>query len=199
MGKVMSLKKLSVELLLGIACSMLTVAGWSQVPADPWRQVETILSQITPPQFPKNEFNITGFGAIGDGTTDCTNAFSNAIVACNKAGGGKVIVPKGKYLTGAIHLKSNVNLYIDREATILFSRDTKKFLPLVLTRFEGVELMNYSPFIYAYGQENIAITGEGVLDGQAAEEFWWPWKYKGPQSQAVANNKLRAMAKENVP
>jgi len=132
---------------------------------DAWAQVPLILKRIKPPVFPKRDFPITRYGAIGDGKKDCTEAFGKAITACNKAGGGRVVVPAGVFVTGAIHLKSNVNLYVSREATIKFSPDPAKYLPLVFTRFEGTECMNYSPFIYAFEQENLAVTGEGTLDG----------------------------------
>ncbi len=92
------------------------------------------------------------------------------------AGGGRVVVPSGRFATGPIHLRSNVELHVSRDATLLFARDPRQYLPAVLTRFEGTELMNYSPFIYAYDQQNVAITGEGTLDGQADREHWWPWK-----------------------
>src|SRR5215213_2033567 len=152
-------------------------AVWSDFStADAWAQVPAILRRIKPPIFPKSDFKITRFGAIGDGKTDCTESFRKAIAACNRAGGGRVIVPSGSFLTGAIHLKSNVNLHVVKGATIKFSRDTKKYLPLVFTRWEGMELMNYSSFIYAFEQQNIAITGEGTLDGQGDDEHWWPWK-----------------------
>lgn len=141
-----------------------------------WDQVPVILSRIVPPVFPAQDFNITNYGAVGDGVTDCATSFKNAISACNAAGGGRVVVPAGTFLTGAIQLKSNVNLYVSQGATIKFSQDTSKYLPVVLTRFEGVECMNYSPFIYAYGQNNIAVTGLGTLNGQADSTHWWPWK-----------------------
>lgn len=141
-----------------------------------WEQVPGILEQIAPPAFPAQDFVITDFGAIGDGETDCTEAFRQAIAACHEAGGGRVVVPEGNFLTGAIHLKSNVNLHVRKNATVLFSRDSKKYLPVVHTRFEGVECLNYSPFIYAYQQQNIAITGGGTLDGQAGVDTWWAWK-----------------------
>jgi polygalacturonase len=130
----------------------------------------------TLPVIPKTTTSITRFGAVGDGVTDCTEAFQKAIDECNRAGGGKVVVPKGIYLTGAIHLKSNVNLYVAKGATIRFSTDPKSYLPVVFTRYEGVEVMNYSPFIYALGQENIAITGKGTIDGQASKAVWYSWK-----------------------
>lgn len=178
---------------------------------DPWSQMDTILARIVPPTFPDKNFNITDYGAKGDSVTDCTEAFAKAIAACNAAGGGKVIVPEGKFSTGPIHLKSNVNLYVSKGAVVLFSRDTKKYLPQVYTRFEAVELMNYSPLIYAYEQENIAITGEGELNGQANDENWWFWKGRwghagqerelkeGAPSQKEANERLKKMAEDGVP
>lgn len=75
---------------------------------------------------------------MGDGETDCSKAFKLAIEKCNAEGGGRVVVPKGVYLTGAIHLKSNVNLYVSKDATIRFSTDPRKYLPVVFTRWEGV-------------------------------------------------------------
>jgi polygalacturonase len=142
------------------------IAGWEQVPK--------ILSKIKAPNFPDRTFNITDYGAIGDGNTNCTQAFKKAITAVSKAGGGKVIVPPGTFLTGAIHLKSNINLYVSEGAVIKFSTDPNAYLPAVYTRWEGIECMNYSPLIYAYKQKNIAITGKGTLDGQGAN--WWGWK-----------------------
>lgn len=177
----------------------------------PWDSLDKIEKQITSPEFPKKEFRVTDYGARGDGQYDCTLAFAKAILVCHDAGGGRVLVPPGKFLTGAIHLKSNVNLYVAKGAEILFSQDTKKYLPPVLTRFEGVELMNYSPLIYAYEQENIAVTGEGELNGQGDATHWWPWKGKwedseqmgikwkeGMPSQAAANNRLKELARKNT-
>jgi polygalacturonase len=143
---------------------------------DPWSQVPQILARIKAPEFPHRDFSITKFGGVGNGKTDCTEALSKAIDACNKAGGGRVLVPEGVFLTGAIHLKSNVNLHLVKGATIMFDRDPKKYLPVVFTRWEGMELMNYSPFIYAFEQSNIGITGEGIIDGNADCDYWWPWK-----------------------
>jgi polygalacturonase len=141
-----------------------------------WSSVPDILAHIVPPIFPDRTFAITNYGAKGDGVTDCTKAFREAIEACHDAGGGKVIVPAGTYLTGAIHLKSNVDLDLAEGATIRFSTDPKRYLPVVFTRYECTEVMNYSPFIYALGQENIAITGAGTLDGQGSKAVWYSWK-----------------------
>ena len=173
---------------------------------DEWKQVETILSRITPPVFKESVFDITLYGAIGDGKTDCTQAFESAIEDCASAGGGKVIVPGGIFITGAIHLKSNVNLYISENAIVKFSEEKEKYLPLVFSRWEGVECMNYSALIYAYEQENIAITGTGVLDGQGSNENWWSWKgnkedgwNEGMPNQKPGRDKLFKMAENNIP
>ncbi len=150
-----------------------TFAGAPPFPVG-WASVPSILARIRTPKFPDKKFPITDFGAVGDGTTDCTKAIAAAIDACNAAGGGRVIVPPGKFLTGAIVLKSNVNLHVAKNATLLFSTDPAAY-PNVFTRWEGVECYNYSPLIYARGQQNFAITGEGTLDGQAGYDNWWGW------------------------
>ncbi len=166
-----------------------------------WSTKENILKQIIPPTFPSKNFDVTKYGAVGNGKKDCSKAFAKAIEACSKAGGGRVIVPAGKYLTGPIVLKSNVNLHIMKDAEILFFTDPKKYLPVVFCRWEGVECMNYSPLIYAMEQENIAITGEGVLNGQASDANWWQWK--GGKSvvpnQSDARKRLFTMAEQGVP
>ncbi|MDO9374652.1 MAG: glycoside hydrolase family 28 protein [Ferruginibacter sp.] len=142
--------------------------------AEPLREMEAIRKQINAPVFAKREFLITKYGATGDGTTLNTVAFKKAIEACSKAGGGRVIVPLGTFLTGAIYLESNVELHLVDSAKILFSRNPKDY-PIVFTRWEGMECMNYSSLIYAYGEENIAVTGNGILDGNADNNNWWNW------------------------
>jgi polygalacturonase len=132
---------------------------------------------------------------VGDGTTDCTQAFAAAIAACHRAGGGHVIVPGGQFLTGAIHLLSHVDLHLEAGSTILFSQDPAAYLPVVFTRWQGIELMNYSPLVYSYGQRNIAITGSGTLNGQADASHWWNWKnLETPDFTA-----LEAMADAGLP
>ena len=136
--------------------------------------------------------------------TDYTQVFKKAIEECNANGGGRVVVPAREqpYYTGAIHLLSNVNLYIEEGATVKFVRNkTNEYYPLVLTRFEGVECMNFSPFIYAYGQENIGITGKGTLDGQCDAYNWIPWKTGsyGWANQSTLRASLFEMGNTNVP
>lgn len=166
----------------------------------------SILARIKPPVFPNRDFDITKYGADGDGKKLSTDAISQAIAACSAAGGGRVVVKNGVFLTGAIHLKSNVNLFIEKDATLRFSRDPKHYLPAVYARFEGTECMNYSPFLYAFEQTNIAITGSGTLDGQADCEHWWPWKgrtdcgwKRGDANYQNDDKALISMGDRNVP
>jgi polygalacturonase len=168
-----------------------------------WNVVPSILARIKPPKFPARDFPVTDFGARAGGDFDNTEAIRKAIEACNRAGGGRVVVPAGVFMTGAIHLKSNVNLHVSEGATLRFSTDPAKYLPLVFTRFEGTELMNYSPLIYAFEQQNIAVTGKGTLDGGASDDNWWKWARRGPggaRSLAHADiQRLRQMGNTGVP
>jgi polygalacturonase len=168
------------------------------VTADPWDRVPEILGRIKPPTFAGRAFPITRYGAVGDGVTDCTQAFRAAVAACNQAGGGRVIVPEGSFLTGAIHLLSNVELHLVPAATVKFSTDPADYLPVVFTRWEGTECFNYSPFIYAFGQENVAVTGRGLLDGQGLAGEWETW-YRDSSRQGPDQRELRRMGEEGVP
>jgi len=197
------LKALAAGTLVGTAPSIRHI--WAQDQDDPWGQVPAILARIKPPVFPSRDFDVTAFGAVGNNTTDNTEAFRTAIAACVRGGGGRVVVPKGEFLTGAIELKSNVNLYVTSDATIRFTRDINRY-PLVYTRWEGVELMNFSPFIYSFEQTNVAITGTGTIDGNADCAHWWPWKGRtecgwkaGDVNQDADRNALFNMGERNVP
>jgi polygalacturonase len=161
-----------------------------------WEQADKILSRVKAPQFATRDFMITDYGAVGDGKTNCAQAINKAISAANKAGGGRVVVPPGTFLTGAVYLKSNVNLYISQDAVVKFSTDPNQYLPAVYTRWEGVECINYSPLIYAYKEKNIAITGKGTLDGQASFNNWWKW-VKGLQGKD--RKELFAQGRDGIP
>jgi polygalacturonase len=167
----------------------------SPAAASPWDQVPVILSRIVPPTFAARNFDITAFGAKGDGRTDCSAAFAKAIAACNaNPGGGHVVVPSGSFLTGPIRLLSNVDLHVSTGATVKFSTDPKKY-PNVFTRWQGIECMNFSPFIYAFGATNVAITGGGTLDGQGPSGPWFDYDPKRQPDW----EKLQQQAVDNVP
>jgi len=124
------------------------------------------------PSFNNKTFNITAYGAVADGKTLCTQAFALAVDACTKAGGGTVIVPAGIWLTGPIELKSNVHLSVEKNALIQFTKDRTQY-PIIKA---GNSSTNYTPAspIYAYDAKNIAIIGEGIIDG--AGDSWRPVK-----------------------
>ncbi|GAA3738753.1 polygalacturonase [Spinactinospora alkalitolerans] len=171
-------------------------------PAQGWELAEQIKERVQPPEFPDREFLLTDFGADPTGERISTDAFAAAIDAASERG-GTVVVPEGEFLTGAIHLESDVNLHVSTGATVRFSQDPQDYLPAVYTRWEGVELYNYSPFIYAHDVHNVAITGGGTLDGQADEEHWWPWKEESNGQGGVIETEDRdalfEMAEEGVP
>ena len=119
---------------------------------------------IDKPTFPDREVSLTDFGAVADGKTLNTEAFAKAIDALASKGGGTLNVPAGIWLTGPITFKSNINLHLDGGALILFSPDTDLY-PVVYTVYEGYEAYRAISPLNGENLENIAITGDGVIDG----------------------------------
>ncbi len=153
------------------------------------------MPQLQRPAVPTREFNIRDYGAIEaaeagvpDAITSSTNlaaatanaknsaAIKAAITACSSAGGGRIIIPAGRWHTGPIHLHGNMALHLSAGAEVVFSDRIEDYLPVVPVRVGGIELLNYSPLVYAKDCENIAITGPGKLNGNA--RAWWGWKKK---------------------
>lgn len=196
-------------LLSGATLSLAPAIAEAAAHDDDWALADQILARIKPPTFPDRDFALSDFGGDPRGVADSSEAFRQAIAAAHNAGGGRVLVRPGDWLTGPIHLKSNVNLHLQAGAVVRFKTDPKAYLPLVFTRWEGVELMNYSPFVYAIDCENIAITGKGTLDGQCSREHWWTWKgpwkqnqhgwVEGMPSQRPARARLFQMAEDRTP
>lgn len=154
-----------------------------------------ILKNIHIPSFRDVDFNIVDYGAVTGGKHDCCEVINRIISICSEEGGGRVIVPPGKYFVkGAIILKSNVNLFLAEGAEIIFSSLPEDYLPAVLSIWEGTELFNYSPLVRAYHASNIAITGKGILNGMASCGFA---KMRPQKSQT--QDKLRQMGIEQVP
>ena len=134
------------------------------------------------------DFSIASFGAKTDGG-DCAGAIRDAVAACSAAGGGRVVVPPGRWTTGAVHLKSNVELHLSDGATLAFTDNVSDYLPAVPVSWEGVECLNLSPLVYAYGATNVAITGHGVLSAKV--DFWRKWDAQPRDEKAQAAwNKL---------
>jgi len=198
------MKKLKLILLI------LSVVFYANCYAqDEWKKADEILKNIVQPKFPDKKYNVLDFISSEQAKKDIKDAIKNAIEECSKNGGGIVVVPKGEYYCGGpIILKSNVNLHLEDGTIIKFSTNPDDYLPVVFTRWEGVECFNYSPLIYAYEQKNIAITGKGILDGQASSENWWKWNgnknygwVPGMPSQrdSISRPRLMKMNNEGVP
>ncbi|MFA5326467.1 MAG: glycoside hydrolase family 28 protein [Prolixibacteraceae bacterium] len=160
-----------------------------------WNQAEKIVSQLNPVTFPNKEYRITDFGAVGDNKTPCKEAFDKAVTVCSENGGGTIIVDPGNYyMNGPLVFKSNVNIELKEGTTLNFSTNENDYLPAVLTRWEGTELYNYSPLIYAYHVNNIALTGMGTINGNGARKFA-PWN----NIQTTEQEMLRKMGRETLP
>ena len=122
----------------------------------------------------QNYINVLDYGVINDGITKNTSAIKKLISTAVEKGGGTIYFPAGEYLTGPIHLKNNITLYLEGGAVLKFSQDFEDYLPMVQSRWEGTEVVNFSPQIYAYKAENIAIRGRGLIDGQGS--VWWEYR-----------------------
>lgn len=189
-----------------IVCSFTLVC--SLLASPPWKKAKTIEKQITKTKFSNTVFNINNFGAKANNPLAlCHQAINEAILQCSQKGGGIVLIPKGVYYSGPITLKSNVNLHLEDGAVLRFSTDKKLYLPVALTRWEGIDCYNYHPLIYAYNQKNIAITGKGTIDGQGSNENWWPlcgaekygWKQGIVSQRQGGREKLLGYEQNNVP
>ena len=162
--------------------------------AFPVSGASSIGPHLRTPEFPSRDFLITTYGATPSSTADSLPAVRRAITECRAAGGGRVVVPAGDFLlNGPIHLRSRVNLYLAEGAHVRFSTSPGDYLPMVLVRWEGTRCLNYSPLVYAYRQENVAITGSGILDGQA-QRFWSDWRPR----QSTDQTTLRRMGGEKA-
>lgn len=123
-----------------------------------------VFPKVEIPVFPDRDFKIMDFGAKEGGVESNTKVFHDAVHAAHEAGGGRVVVPAGIWLTGPVELLSNVNLHIENGAFVLFSHNEEEY-PLIKTSYEGSDRIRALSPIHANGQENIAITGEGTIDG----------------------------------
>ncbi len=194
------LKTLLLALLLP-ACAF--AAGWDD------NEYKRIEQSIQLPKIAERQFLITSFGAKTTATAAQNQKAINKVISLvSKKGGGKVIIPKGTWNTGAIELKSHVNLVLEEGATLHFAFEPKLY-PLVRTSWEGLACWNYSPCIYAYKATDIAITGKGTIDGGGNNDTFWQWNgsprfgFKEgvtKESQKLGSrSKLLKMAEDGVP
>ncbi len=148
------------------------------------------------PIFPSRDFPITDFGAKPGGEFLNAGAIRGAIDACHAAGGGRVVIPAGIWLTGAVHLKSNVNLHLAEDAVLSFSDTPADYLPAVQSSWEGWECFNYSPLIYAFECGNVAITGRGKIEPRMGT--WRQW-FERPPAHMDALKRLYTMGSTGTP
>lgn len=174
---------------------LISYTSFAQNNEFPSAKVEAIVNRIQLPVIPSYQINVLKLGAKGDAVSDNKAAFDKAMALCKKNNGGTIIVPKGTYkINGPIHFVSNVNLKLEKGAKIKFSDKPEDYLPMVLTSWEGTMLYNYSPLIYAYGCSNVAITGEGTIDGEGGKT-WKSFKAK----ETEGKNLSRDMNHNNTP
>jgi hypothetical protein len=154
------------------------------------------MSQLRRPEIPLRHFDIRDFGAQEGGLVKNTRAIQTAIKKAAEAGGGIVVIPEGKWLTGAIRLDNNINLCLSKGAELLFSQDFNDYLPVVFSRHEDVECYKHSAFVYVEGKSNVAITGEGVLNGQGKP--WWNLKEKNIEKLLYEMGNKGVSVKERI-
>lgn len=190
-------QKIKIAVFIGLLISLLI--GCNSPEQINTEQVENniknIIKKIELPDIGSKSLNIVDYNAVGDGLTDCKPIIDSLIQILSSQAGGKLIIPKGVFFCkGPIEMESHINLHLEEGATLLFSQDSKDYLPLKLVRWEGVEIYNYSPYIYAKDKTNISITGKGTLNGNAKGGIG-EWK----SLQKKAQKELRKMGKALTP
>ena len=165
------MKKMFLTLVAALAVSLCAQAQ------NPYKQYTEKLPfqmpEVSAPAIPARQVNLKSYGAVGDGITLNTKAFAKAIDALSKKGGGRLVVPQGVWFTGPIELKSNIELHLEVGAVIQFSGDDSLY-KIITTSFEGLDTRRCQSPLTANGCENIAITGNGVIDGNG--QYWRPVK-----------------------
>lgn len=181
------------------AAALAAIAGQSAFGAVGFREVAVTnapfqMPAIRQPVFPERDFPITDFGARSGGEK-CTEAFARAMEACSRAGGGRVVVPAGRWLTGAVRFRSNCDLHLAPGAVVEFSDDPADY-PHVQTTWGGIECINLSPLVYAFDVENVAITGKGTLAPRM--RLWQDW-FARPPSHMKALETVYHWCSTNAP
>jgi len=187
-----TMKKMYKKIILAVVCLVSINYGHARqiapVDASIYEGVEIKMPKVQLPTFPDYSVSIEEFDAMGNGMVKNTEAFAKAIEHVNGKGGGKVVVPRGIWLTGPITLKSNINLHLEDGALLLFSRDFDDY-ELVKTSFEGLNTVRCVSPINALEAENIAITGSGVIDGNG--DAWRPVK-QGKMTEGQWNKLVKS-------
>ena len=199
----MTMNKFSVLILMVFFPLIALADGWNETE---YRAIERSIEQ---PKIAERTVVITKFGAKTT-ASDVQNqqAIHRAIAYLAKQGGGKVVVPAGKWQTGALRLASGIELVVSKDALLQFVFD-RSLYPLVKTSWEGMMCWNYSPCIYSYGADDVVVSGEGTIDGGGSNETWWPMcgkqvfgYVKGVTKEAQVSGsrrRLQQLAEDDVP
>lgn len=189
-------RKIFIGVALLMALPLFTEAAKKQ-PTQPsvWDKADEIVRNLNPVNsFGDKHYDILSFGAMADNTSPCKEAFDKAMTKCSNDGGGTIDVPAGEYyMNGPLVFKSNVCVNLHKGARLNFSTEPEDYLPAVLTRWEGTELFNYSPLIYAYHVNNIALVGEGTVNGNG-KKFFAPWNHIQKTDQEMLRKQGRTLA-----
>ena len=195
-------KFLQIVMLCMLTPLLATAQQWNEAQ---YRQIE---QSIRTPKFADKAYVITKYGAKTDNTAAKNQkAIQKAIDLCSKKGGGRVVVPAGqKFLTGAIELKSGVNLEVQENAVLEFVFEPALY-PIVETSWEGLECFNLSPCVYAFKAKDIAITGKGNIDGGGSNDTWWPgngnkrfgWKEGQTSQRDMGRPRLLQAGEDGIP
>jgi polygalacturonase len=155
-----------------------------------WSRADAIAREVRAPQIPKRQVKVAMTAK-----TDARAAIQAAIDDLTRKGGGQVVVPSGAWAVGGpLRLRSRIDLHLSKGAVLNFSPDPAAYLPPVKTRWEGAEIMGYSPMIYAADVHDVALTGPGVINGGSDSGFFG-WEDKAQP----AIDRLRALAFRNAP
>jgi polygalacturonase len=163
-------------------------AAQQEAPAPPFP-----MPALERPRIPERSFDVRAFGALPQGRGSSSAAIREALRAASAAGGGSVRIPPGRWATGPLELPSRTALHLEAGATLLFSPDPADYLPPVATRFEGIELMGHAPLVSARDCSDVAITGQGRLEGRGPA--WW----RRRDGEARAILRLQALAHAGAP
>jgi polygalacturonase len=180
---------------LALLCTLWTIVPAGAQATVDWSEADAIAAAVQTPRIPARHIAITHFGAVPDGKTDARPAIQSTIAAITRQGGGHVIIPKGRwFVKGPVVLQSRIDLHLAKGAELRFSPDPADFLPTVKIRWEGIEIQGYAPLIYGRDVEDVAITGNGVIDGNEKSTFL---RWEEPSQPDIA--RARRMAFEDTP
>ena len=164
-----------------------------------WAEAARIEDTITGAKVSGDIYNVLDHNIIPDNGTLNTDPINKLISSASNRGGGILKFPPGIYLTGGIILKDNIEINIEEGAILKFSQNPVDYTPNVIGHWEGMEINNFRAFIYSNNAKNIAITGNGILDGNAGWDNWWSWSKNNLHKQKKNRPRLMEYNRSQVP